>query len=342
MLLNLFKIKKQKGSGLLVVGHDLKFLSPVLEHYYQKNEFKLEKYSYQGHVIPDKNELLRILPNFKVIFCEWGLGNIQFLSKNKKPWQKLIVRIHLQEFTTCFLRETHWDNVDAIILISDFQLERFKKMFPEHAHKCLLIYNLIDCNDLNREKAPEALYTLGMMGILPMRKWPHLGVEILHELKKHDQRYKLSIKSKRPEELDWLWRRPEERKYYDHLYATIDDLDLKDSVIFEPHGNDVPEWFRKVGYILSPSEFEGSHQSVAEGMAAGSVPVIRNWNGSMPLYPEKYNFSEVSKAVEIILKYTHDEIFRQESEAVKKYAQEHFDRSVILPEYDRLIHSLLN
>jgi len=337
MLFNFLKKINPKKPGLLVVGHDLKFLTPVINHITGKNDFKVELFSYHGHVVQNKNKLLKMLPDYSVIFCEWGLGNISFLSNNKQKGQKLIVRIHLQEFSTSFLSETNWDNVDAMIFISEFQLERFKSLFPDQTAKCHLIYNVIDCGNLDREKEQDANFTLGLMGILPLRKWPHLGVEILYELKKHDSRFRLSVKSKRPEELDWLWKRPEERAYYDQLYSRIDSCGLNDSVIFEPHGDDVPDWFRKVGFILSPSEFEGSHQSVAEGMAAGSVPVIRNWDGAYPLYPEKYIFNEVKEAVEFILNHSTGNVFPNESEFVKKYAREHFDLSVILPKYDRLI-----
>jgi glycosyltransferase involved in cell wall biosynthesis len=341
MLFNILRKLNYKEPGLLIVGHDLKFLTPVIDHLKEKQDFRVDQFTYPAHVIRDKKSLLKILPRYDVVFCEWGLGNVSYISKHKPRGQKLVVRIHLQEFSTDFLNETNWDQVDAMIFISEFQHERFMQLFPEHAHKSRLIYNVIDCNDLDRPKAEDARFTLGMMGVLPMRKWPHLGVEILNELKKKDERFRLSIKSKRPEELDWLWRRPEEREYYDKLYAMIESMGLKDSVIFEPHGNDVPDWFRKIGFILSPSEFEGSHQSVAEGMAAGSVPVIRNWDGAAPLYPSKYVFNEVREAVEIILRHLAQESFQHESDQVRRYAMENFDKSVILPKYDQLLLSLV-
>ncbi len=341
MLFNIFKKINHRKPGLLIVGHDLKFLTPVINHLKEKQDFSVEQYTYPSHVINDKKALLRMLPGYKIAFCEWGLGNVSFISQHKPRGLKLVVRIHLQEFSTDFLNETNWEQVDAMIFISEFQLERFRQLFPDHAHKSRLIYNVIDCCNLDRPKEEDARFTLGMMGILPMRKWPHLGVEILYELKQHDDRFKISIKSKRPEELEWLWRRPEEREYYDQLYAMIESRGLKDSVIFEPHGDDVPDWFHRIGFILSPSEFEGSHQSVAEGMAAGSVPVVRNWPGATPLYPSKYVFTEVKEAAEIILRHTDQETFRRESDQVKRYAVENFDRSVILPKYDQLLLSLV-
>lgn len=340
MFVDIFKILNLNKPGMLIVGHDLKFLMPIIRNLEDKNDFKTEKFSYRTHTIPDKPKLLKILPRYDIIFCEWGLGNIRFISKNKRPNQKLIVRIHSQEFRTIFLKEVAWENVDVIIFISQFQLERFTGLFPGQASKCRLIYNVINCDRLAMEKSRDAVFTLGMLGILPKSKAPHFGLEILQELKKHDTRYKLTIKSKRPEELEWLCNKPEESKYYDSFYKTIETMGLQDSVHFVPHDDNVPEWFTNVGFILSPSEFEGSHQSVAEGMAAGSVPVIRNWDGATPLYPDKYVFRNVQEAVKIILDHATDDAFQHESNLVKTFAKDHFDLSVILPQYDHLFESL--
>ena len=333
--MKLFNWKKKKPK-LLIVGHDLKFLSPVINHITDIDNYIVELFTYNGHIIQRKKQLLKLLPKVKIIFCEWGLGNISFLSNNKLPGQKLIVRVHLQEFRTNYLKETNWENVDTVIFISQFQFDRFKLQFPQFSEKCKLIFNVIDSNSFDKKKSIDAKFNLGMMGILPYRKWPHLGIEILYELRKHDVRYKLSIKSKKPEELGWLWERPEEREYYDSFYKLIKSYNLTDSVVFEPHDNDVQDWFSNIGFVLSTSEFEGSHQSVAEGMAAGSIPIIRNWDGSTPLYPKKYTFEIIKDAVDIILNYSEDMDFQKESKIVKQYAQSNFDLSVILPQFDEL------
>lgn len=324
---------------LLFVGHDFKFLKHVINYFKQKDDFVVQLHSYQGHALQNIEELMRELPKFDIIFCEWGLDNIKWMSKHKLKRQKLIVRIHRQEFQTKFLSETSWENVDAIIFINTHPMHVFVSLFPEQVNKCHLIYNLIDCKRLDVVKDENAQYSLGMLGILPKRKAPHIALQILSEMRKYDARYKLVIKSKMPEELDWLWRRPEERSYYDDFFKSIDNLNLADAVVFEPHGDDVPEWFRKIGFVLSTSDYEGSHQSIAEGMASGAVPIIRNWLGSEELYPVKYNFRTVSEAVELIRLMTDDKNYNLESDKVRQYAAQLFDLQVINSEYDKLLSS---
>ena len=58
------------------------------------------------------------------------------------------------------------------------------------------------------------------------------------------------------------------------------DPSLNGHVYFDEWGTDVPQWFEKINYILSVSDYEGSHQAVAEGAASGAVPTILKWDGA--------------------------------------------------------------
>ena len=77
--------------------------------------------------------------------------------------------------------------------------------------------------------------------------------------------------------------------------AEIDAAPHSNAVIFDRHGDDMAIWYSKVGFILSTSDHEGSHQAIAEGMAAGCIPIIRNWNGATPLYPPQFVFCHLKK-----------------------------------------------
>ncbi len=339
-IFNIFKKAKHSKTRLLFIAHDFKFLPHVLNHFSNHTDYETGKFSYKGHVITEPEMLKRMLPEVDLLFCEWGLGNLSWLSNHKLRRQKLITRIHRQEFTTRFLKETNWNAVDAIIFINELQLNDFIKMFPATKKRCHLIYNLISCESFGSEKLNGSMYNLGLLGMLPKSKAPHHALEILKQIKKKNSNFKLLVKSKRPEELDWLWRREDERDYYNRFYDTIKSDGLENSVIFEPHGQDVPGWFKNVGFILSTSDFEGSHQSVAEGMAAGSIPIIRNWQGANMLYPEKYIFNSTENAAYLIRSWIDNEAYRQESESVKLFAKKHFDLNVILDQYEGLFNHL--
>jgi glycosyltransferase involved in cell wall biosynthesis len=322
---------------ILFEGHDLKFLTHVINHFKNKKDYDVEVYTYPGHVITDTEKMLMDLPGYDIIFCEWGLGNLKWFSHNKYPGQKLVTRVHLQEFFTPYLKETNWANVDKVIVVGPLMKEKFDRLFPEYHEKCIVIPNLIDTISFHLEKKAGSVFNLGLLGILPKRKAPHLGLEILKELRKTDERYKLFIKSKRPEELDWLWKKPEEQEYYKEFFQNVDDLGLQDAVIFEPHGSNVQEWFRNIGFILSTSDFESFHLSIAEGMASGAIPIIRNWDGAKALFPERLMFDDTSGAASLILSYSDPLKYENETKALKTYCTSHFSLDVLLPGYDKIL-----
>jgi len=328
-----------KKLKILFEGHDLKFLTHVIDYFSAKKNFSVEVFTYSGHVIKDTSLIYKSLPGFDIIFCEWGLGNLKWFSANKLPGQKLIARVHLQEFSTTYLNETAWENVDRVIFVGPYMMEKFIRLYPGLQSKCTVISNLIDTRSFNLKKEPDAMYHLGLLGILPKRKSPHLGLEILKELRKTDNRFKLFIKGRRPEEVDWLWRKPEEQEYYTRLNESIKTMGLEDAVVMDPQGTDVQQWFQKIGFILSTSEFESFHMAIAEGMASAAVPIIRNWEGAGALYPEKYFFKTVKDAVAIIQKYSDRGLFEEEGKFGKTYCLEHFSLEKLLPEYEAIITS---
>lgn len=326
-----------KKTRILFEGHDLKFLTHVMDHFRINHHFHVDVYTYEGHVIRDTREIDRILPEIDVIFSEWGLGNLQWFSHHKLPGQKLITRIHLQEFSTSYLADTKWENVDQVIVVGPYMKERFDHLFPGVSEKCMAIPNLIDTASFDLPKSTDARFNLGLLGILPRRKAPHLAVEILRELRKQDNRYRLFIKGRRAEEVDWVWRRPEEQEYFKTLYDTVEKEGLQDAVIFEPQGSDVQQWFKKIGFIVSPSDFESFHMAIAEGMASRAIPVIRNWAGSELLFPGQYRFSVAVEAVALIRRFSDLKAFELEGQSTRSFSVENFDLRVILPRYDALM-----
>ena len=110
-----------------------------------------------------------------------------------------------------YLDRIQWENVDALILICPLNLKEIRERYPFLTQKTHLIYNPIDCDALNQSKLPGAEFNLGLMGISPMRKAPHVALQIFARLKEMDRRYTLFVKGKHPRDYEWLWRRPREQ-----------------------------------------------------------------------------------------------------------------------------------
>jgi glycosyltransferase involved in cell wall biosynthesis len=306
---------------ILFAGHDLKFLKDVIKSYEDDPEFEVLIDQWKNHA--DHNEALsrEYLDKADIIFCEWGLGNIQWYANHKKRGQRLLVRIHLQENQRPeFLRNANIDNIDYFIFIAPYRYEEFIEMHGIPRHKAKMIFNTVDVEKFYRAKLPEAKFTLGFIGMVPWRKRFDRALDIFQKLWQEDNRYVLRVKGLRPRDYPWMLSksRKEEMAQYDELYKRIENAPWKKHVIFDGHGSDMPEWFQRIGYIISTSDFEGSHQAVAEGMASGSVPIIYGWDGADTVYPKKYTYSNFADEFQLV-----GSIKSNRSE-VMSYARENF------------------
>ncbi|MFP6639401.1 MAG: hypothetical protein VCC04_04085, partial [Myxococcota bacterium] len=242
---------------ILFSGHDLKFLTPLLDHCEGSPAYHVLRDEHSGHQISDPDKCARLAKEAQIIFCEWALGNAVWYSHHKRPDQVLIVRLHLQEMGLPYLDEIAWDAVDHLVFICPENQIQFTEHRPDLESKTELIYNPIPCQALDQPKLPGAEFNLGFIGIVPMRKRADLAIEILLQLKQIDRRFSLYFKGRMPEEYPWMRERKEEMAYYEDLNERIETSPHPNAISFERHGEDMPAWFRKIGFILSTSDFEG-------------------------------------------------------------------------------------
>jgi len=321
-----------KPVRVLFSGHDFKFLTPFIDRIRQNEDYEVRLEQHRTHEINSEKEALECGAWAEIIFCEWAMGNAVWHSRHKRQGQLLVVRLHLQEVQARakypFIDNIDWEKVDRLILICqhmhDFMVEEFPILRQGRA---CLIYNPIDAQvALDRPKLPGAEFNLGLVGIVPQRKRLDRAVDTLLELKKHDSRFTLFIKGRRPEEFPWMKARPEELAWYAAIDRKIEASPQRNSIVFEPHGGNMPLWYSKIGFILSPSDFEGSHQSIAEGMAAGSIPVIFDWAGADRIYPPRYVVGGVGEAAQAVLKWKTPKLYHEEMDYCRAYAKERFDQ----------------
>jgi hypothetical protein len=75
-------------------------------------------------------------------------------------------------------------------------------------------------------------------------------------------------------------------------------------------------------------------------MAAGSIPIIRNWTGAERLYPSRYVFESVEQAVDLVRQWSDPASRELEQEACREFACRHFHLTEITEQYDSLIARL--
>ncbi|MDH0687612.1 glycosyltransferase family protein [Stutzerimonas stutzeri] len=288
---------------VVVAGHDLKFFNKIITSL-RSDIFEVRCDVWSGHNKHNEKNSYELLDWADVIHCEWCLGNLNWYSKRKKPHQRLVARFHAQEMKLPYMTSSNWDAIDHVTFVSEHTRRIAFSFYPELSfNKTSVVSNYLDENSfVPLKKTGEALFTLGMIGYSPKSKRLDRAINLLESLLQLDQRYCLRVKGSNPFTYSWLLKREEETSYYRNLMARINESPLlRYRVIFDPPGDDVNKWLSMIGHILSPSDAESFHMAVGEGMLAGAVPIIWNWDGALDVWPKDAVFCDESAAAKAVL-----------------------------------------
>ena len=274
---------------LVIAGHDLKFFTPRIQLFrlLPDVEVRVDQWAALGE--HDEAVSQELAEWADVIICEWCGPNAIWYSRHKRRSARLLVHLHRFELYSPYPAQVRIGNVDQVICVSDHyaRLTRETTHWPDS--KITVVPNPLDILQLDRTKLDGAQFNLGMISVVPSRKRLDLGLDVLEELRRDDDRYLLYVKSGMPWELWWVWQHQEERAHYSEAFRRVQRSPLlRDAVVFDDAGPDVPAWLRRIGFILSTSDDESFHMAPAEGMASGAVPAIRHWPGAETIYDTRW------------------------------------------------------
>jgi len=289
---------------IVINGHDLKFIGEFESH--------LKKLGHQvrrdvwGWGDPINLQRSKALAEWgEVIFSEWGLANAVWYSENISQDKRHIIRIHLQEINKRarkFPPQINLTNVSKIVFIAEHVRNTAIELFDWPIEKTMTIPNFVDVDKFNMVKTEDAEKTIAIIGIVPQRKRLDRAIDLLIALHERDKRWKLIVKGNLPHNYAFMHApgRKKELEYYDAEYERIRENQLTDSVIFEGYTPSLPYWYKKVGYILSSSDFESFHYSIAEGVSSGSIPLIWEWEGSVDIYPKQWSKKNTDELLDFV------------------------------------------
>lgn len=316
---------------ILIATHERKFLRQFIDRTRGDPQIDIAWEPWRSTQKPEGRP--GVPEGIDTVFCEWCCENAVWHSANKRPGTKLIVRLHRFEAFRDFPARVAWDNVDALIVVSDWFRDRMIERHGVDPARIHVMPQYIDWHALNRPKLPEARFTLGLVGINPFEhKRFDRAVDFLAALRARDPRFRLAVRSAMPWEIDWVWNREDEtRARFETLFARIfDDPDLSGAIRFDPAGGDMEEWYRGIGTILSSSDSEGCHTSVLEGMASGALPVVHDWPGARGLFSPHVH-ADMTEAIPEVVGFADapdlDARRRALAERVRDHDVENFTRS---------------
>ena len=223
--------------NVLFCGHDLKFLSPVIEFVKSQPDLSVVVQQTHGHKLSRSDELEaeKNGANADLVFCEWALGNAVWFSRHKRAGQVLIVRMHGQEFHADlpFLAQMDFTRIDAFVVICQEAADYMAAHYPKARVK--LIYNPIDIvNRFSCAKFSASDHHLGFLGMVPFMKRPDLALKIFEKCAAADRYFKLYIKGKRPSDFPWMASRKDEMAKYEECFdRPLARSPYKSSVYFD-------------------------------------------------------------------------------------------------------------
>lgn len=299
--------EKPYKQTILIAGHDLKFIEGIIEKL-QDDNYKVLIDQWKGHAKHSTYKSRKLLKQADIIICEWCLGNAVWYSHNKLQHQKLIVRFHRQEIETGYPEKINLNAVDKMVFVGPHYMRKALNKYEwEEQDKFILIGNYVLSEHMNLPKDTNVKYHLGIVGIVPKMKRLDKALDILEELRKKDTRFQLYIKGKTAKDFPWMKDRQEELEYYEKQNKRIEKSEyLKSAVHFDGYGTDMPQWYQKIGFVLSVSDFESFHLTIADGASSGSIPIIIKWEGSDEIYPKEWSLNYIEEAVEKILHFSQD------------------------------------
>ncbi|HEY0933236.1 MAG TPA: glycosyltransferase family 1 protein [Trebonia sp.] len=274
---------------VVIAGHDLKFFTPLIQYFRLQPglEIRVDQWAALGE--HDEAASRELAEWADVIICEWCGPNAVWYSRHKRRSARLLVHLHRFELYSPYPDQVKIGNVDQVICVSDHYAQLTRKITGWPAAKVVTVPNPLDIQQLDRPKLDGAQFNLGLIGIVPSRKRLDLALDVLEDLRRDDDRYLLFVKSAMPWEHWWVWQHQEERRHYSDAFRRVQRSPLlRDAVVFDDAGPDVPAWLRRIGFVLSVSDDESFHVSPAEGMASRAVPVIRHWPGAETIYDRRW------------------------------------------------------
>ncbi len=316
------------GSRQLRVGiasHDLKFFSRILSHLRALPELEIRVDHWPTLTSHDAAASQALVDWADVVMCEWFGPNAVWYSANRRPDQRLVVRLHRFEIYRSWPRQAVIEQIDQVICVSQHYARLALERTEWPAEKVTVIPNLVDVAEFDRPKLEGARFHLGLIGVAPARKRMDIAIDILARLRSRDPRYQLFAKTKLPWDYDWIWSSEEERAHFDTvLRRSQTDPLLRGAVVFDE---------------LSTSDDESFHLAPAEGMASRAVPVIRDWAGAESIYDGRWIHRGADSMADAIAEIAEAGRWESEGQIAQEQARDSFDLGRVTEAWLRVLIS---
>ncbi len=179
-----------------------------------------------------------------VVLVEWCTALAALLTQVDPGDTRIVVRMHSYEAFTLWPHLMDFSRVDDMVFVSDHLRDLAVAAVPglqePGAPRMHVIANAMELQRFVRPKNDEARFTLGVIGASKMVKDPRWAIEVVRELRKHDERYRLLLVRGRLQDPT-----PAAQAYAEQFQRDLDELEPTGAVQVLGHTDDVPAALRR-------------------------------------------------------------------------------------------------
>ncbi|MCG7308169.1 glycosyltransferase [Brachybacterium sp. ACRRE] len=270
-----------------------------------------------------------------VVLVEWGHHVLTWVSLLADMPRLAAARIHRFEAYTPFPLLTVFDVVDRVLFVSPHVRALIQHLTPnlERAGEIIGVDNFLAYGLGPEPRADRDPHLLAQVGWLRPVKDVLFTLDLLERVRAKDPRHRLQlIGPGLPEDpaQDTAFQARVRRRIAQFPAGAVQVLGAR---------SDVPDLLAMAGWIISSSLHEGVHEAVMEGIAAGCVPLIRNWPDARPyggagvIYPDRWVVEDLDEAVERVLRIEREGALTEVSAEARAWVVERRTASTVTARY---------
>lgn len=326
---------------VVLAGHDFKFASDIVAAVEGDPGLELRLDHWETLRKHDEQVSTELLEWADVVICEWTGPNAIWYATRKRPSQRLITRLHGFEARSTFLADLDVAQVDRMVFVSGFYRDEVVSKMGWSPHFTDVLPNMVDADDFDRPKVPDARFHVGITGIVPALKRLDRVVDLAGVLLEQDPRFVFHVKGRMPWHYPYEWGgRPVQRDAYLRVFEQLRSSDVGERFVFDAFDPAMATWFRRIGFILSPSTFETFHLAPLEGMASGAVPVIWSRPGAREIFGDRWVVDDTADAAARILGLVADPEGHAAAVRDAREASRRYDLEPVTARWRHLVHDV--
>ncbi len=205
-------------------------------------------------------------------------------------FSKIICRMNEHDIFSSFTQSVEWSRVECLIMPSEQISRVFRELNPAIKVPHEIIHAGIDTSKFRLDPDRPWGKSVCALENTVFRQDPGLLLQCFKALQDIDSEFRFFLAG--------AWHDPRVGQYIQSMAKKINL-----AIEFDDYPEDLTQYFKDKDFVISTSTFESIHESTAQGMACGLVPLVHDWPGADEVYPQRFRFRTPQECAAIARSY---------------------------------------